>query len=499
MAHATTTLNPSHTSLRSFDELPGPRPWPLLGNATQVRTDRIHRDVEQWVRMYGPLLRFSLGPQKILVVADHQITANLLRDRPDAILRPQRMNELLREMGLKAGVFNAEGEAWQKQRRMVMAGFLPTQVRAYHPTLLKVADRLHKRWQKAARAGETLELLPELMRYTVDGVAGLAFGADVNTLESDHDVIQTHLDKVFPQWFQRITSAVPYWRFVKLPADRALDRSVQAINAAIGNFIAQARQRLADDPALRATPGNLLEAMIVAADEPGSGLSDDDVAGNVLTMLLAGEDTTATTIAWLFYYLHQDLESLHKVRMEVTRHAPGVAPWSTEHLAGMSYLDACINEALRLKPVAPFHPLESAKDMVIADVAVPAGTLIWAAVRVDAMDPARVPQPEAFKPERWLSEGSAQGQPHGNTHGVEQGHDSSLKRLSIPFGAGPRVCPGRHLAITEIKMAAAMLLTHFDIDSLGTDSGEPPRELMAFTMSPIGLRMRLREREPQSA
>jgi cytochrome P450 len=394
------------------------------------------------------------------------------------------MNELLREMGLKAGVFNAEGEAWQKQRRMVMAGFLPTQVRAYHPTLLKVADRLKTRWQKAARAGETLDLLPELMRYTVDGVAGLAFGADVNTLESE-DVIQMHLDKVFPQWFQRITSAVPYWRFVKLPADRALDRSVQAINAAIDGFIAQARQRLADDPALRAAPGNLLEAMIVAADEPGSGLSDDDVAGNVLTMLLAGEDTTATTIAWLFYYLHQDLESLHKVRMEVTRHAPGVAPLSPEHLAGMGYLDACINEALRLKPVAPFHPLESAKDMVIADVAVPAGTLIWAAVRIDAMDPARVPQPEAFRPGRWLSEGA---------HGGEQGHDSSLKRLSIPFGAGPRVCPGRHLAITEIKMATAMLLTHFDVDSVGTDSGEPPRELMAFTMSPIGLRMRLRER-----
>ncbi|MGC4059953.1 MAG: cytochrome P450 [Aquabacterium sp.] len=487
MAHAPTTLNPNRASLRNLDELPGPRPWPLLGNATQVRTDRIHRDVEQWVRLYGPMLRFSIGPLKILVVSDHQLIANLLRDRPDGILRPQRMTELLLEMGLKSGVFNAEGEAWQKQRRMVMAGFLPTQVRAYHPTLLKVAERLKGRWQKAARAGETLDLLPELMRYTVDGVAGLAFGADVNTLESDHDVIQTHLDKVFPQWFERITSAVPYWRFVKLPADRALDRSVRAINAAIDRFIAQARQRLADDPALRAAPGNLLEAMIVAADEPGSGLSDDDVAGNVLTMLLAGEDTTATTIAWLCHYLHQDQEVLRKVRAEVTQHAPGVAPLSPEHLAGMGYLDACINEALRLKPVAPFLPMESAKDMVIGDVAVPAGTLIWTAARIDAMDPARVPRPEAFLPERWLDEGASQG------------HDSSLKRLSIPFGAGPRVCPGRHLAITEIKMATAMLLTHFDIESVGTQDGLPPRELMAFTMSPIGLRMRLRERQPHQA
>jgi len=394
MAHAqTSTLhNPAQrpgTHLRSLDELPGPRPLPLLGNALQLRTDRIHLDVEQWVRIYGDTFRFSLGPLKLLVVTDQATIGALFRDRPEGIRRPLLAAEVLHEMGFKSGVFNAEGEAWRKQRRMVMAGFLPTQVRAYHPTLLKVAERLKGRWQRAASQGQTLELLPELMRYTVDGVAGLAFGSDVNTLESEGDVIQDHLDKVFPAWFRRINSVVPYWRYLKLPQDRALDRSVKAVNVAIDGFIAQARQRLADDPALRTAPRNLLDAMIVAAEAPDSGVSDDDIAGNVITMLLAGEDTTAITMAWLLYFLHRHPSVMHKVRTEIQHSAAGHAPLSPEHLGAMSYLDACINEALRLKPVAPFLPMEAAREMVIGDVSVPAGTLIWAVQRHFPASPTR--------------------------------------------------------------------------------------------------------------
>ena len=97
---------------------------------------------------------------------------------------------------------------------------------------------------------------------------------------------------------------MPYWRWIKLPADRALARSIVEVNAAVaGLHRAGARSACAHDPALRAQPRNLLEAMIVAADEPDSGIDDNQVAGNVLTMLLAGEDTTANTMAWMIHLL----------------------------------------------------------------------------------------------------------------------------------------------------------------------------------------------------
>ena len=94
------------------------------------------------------------------------------------------------------------------------------------------------------------------------------------------------------------------------------------INRTILDFVAQARQRLRDEPALRVQPRNLLEAMIVAADEPGSGLDDKHVAGNVLTMLLAGEDTTANTLAWMIHLLHRNPQALQRVQHEVRTLAP---------------------------------------------------------------------------------------------------------------------------------------------------------------------------------
>jgi hypothetical protein len=138
---------------------------------------------------------------------------------------------------------------------------------------------------------------------------------EVNTLESDGDVIQQHLDKIFPALFRRILAPVRYWRYVRLPADRALDRSVLAVKIAIEGFIAQARERIRQEPDRREHPRNLLEAMIAASDLADSGVTDREVAGNVLTMLLAGEDTTANTLAWMAERLarHPDaLEQCHR-------------------------------------------------------------------------------------------------------------------------------------------------------------------------------------------
>ncbi len=97
-------------------------------------------------------------------------------------------------------------------------------------------------------AGADIDLQADLMRFTVDAIAGLAFGTDVNTLESDDDVIQRHLDKIFPKLFTRIIAPLPYWRLFKLPSDRELDRALVAVNAAIDGFIASARRQLAERP-----------------------------------------------------------------------------------------------------------------------------------------------------------------------------------------------------------------------------------------------------------
>lgn len=475
-------VEPAHAALRSFDDLPGPRGIPVFGNALQIDTARAHLQFDQWCREYGAIYKLRLGKRKVVVVGDHGIVAGILRDRPNGFSRTSRLEQIWTEMGLPAGVFGANGEVWRRQRRMVMAGFDPAHVKNYFPSLQTVAQRLRSRWQKAARQQQAIDLQADLMRYTVDTIAGLAFGAEVNTLESDQDIIQQHLDKIFPALFKRIFAPLPLWRIKRSAADRSLERSIGEVMAAVDGFVAQARLRMAAKPELREHPVNLLEAMIAAADQPESGIDDRQVAGNVLTMLLAGEDTTANTLAWMIHLLWLNPPTLARAREEVRRVCGDSASPTLAHIAQLDYIEACAHETMRLKPVAPQLPLETLRDTVIGDVKLPAGIVVVSLLRRDSVSDSHVADAATFAPERWLLDGDASLAA------------SSAKRISMPFGAGPRICPGRYLALLEMKMAMAILLNGFEILSVDTPDGQPARERLSFTMTPVGLSMRLAER-----
>lgn len=462
--------------LRQLSELNGPPGLPFVGNAFQIKRERVHQDMEALCRQYGPYFMVRFGRRKLLVVADHEATNQVLKARPHDFRRSTRLSEAAGSLGMALGLFMAEGEQWHHQRRMVMASFAPQRIRSYFPSMLNVTRRLHDRWQLAAQARQPIDLQADLMRYTVDAITGLAFGHDVNTLEADGDVIQRHLDAIFPALFKRILSVFPLWKLIKLPADRQLEHSVAEINKAIEGFIAEARERMRLDPSRRVEPPNLLEAFIAAAETEGSGVNDADVKGNVVTMLLAGEDTTANTLAWLVYLLHHNPAALDRVKQEVSTIAPrGLADFTPDTLAKMDFLEACANEAMRLKPVAPFLPVQALRDTVVHDIAVPKGTLVWNVMRHDSVSAQYLTDPLDFKPERWLDQGN-----------------SPAKHLSMPFGSGPRICPGRYLALLEIKMAIAMLAGHFDIVSVNTPDGQAAKEIMAFTMGPEGLSLTLK-------
>ncbi len=471
--------------VRSVSDLPGPPGWPSVGNLFQLDRARVHQTVEQWCRQYGPVFQMKLGTTRFVVVSDHEAIGAVLRDRPDGFRRPPRLEVVWREMGLAPGVFGANGDAWRRQRRMVMAGFDPSHVRAYFPSLSRVTQRLRKRWMAAAHSASVIDLQSDLMRFTVDAIAGLAFGSEINTLESDEEVIQQHLDQIFPAVSRRMLSPLPYWRYLRLPADRRLERGVNAVNLAVQTFIGKARQRLKSNPQLRHNPANLLEAMIVAADAADSGVDDHDVAGNVLTMLLAGEDTTANTLAWMLHLLQNNPLAQQKVQDEVRGVAAGSGPghvFTQDQLASLDYVEACAHETMRLKPVGPLNLVQALRETTVANVRVPAGGMVWLVMRHDSVHEAHFTKAGDFEPQRWLEESGTGAAP------------SSAKRVSMPFGAGPRVCPGRYLALLEMKMAIAMLFNSFDIESVGTADGTEPLEHLSFTMAPVGLKMRLNQR-----
>lgn len=466
-------------TLRSIDQVDGPRAVPLLGNALQFEPSQMHSAFERWQHRYGNLYRLRLGRQPALVLSDPAAIAALLRDRPDTWRRWHVVESIIAEAGID-GVFSVEGDAWRRQRRLVMQAFDPAHLRRFFPSLARVTGRLHRRWMSAARSGAEVDLQADLMRYTVDVTAGLAFGSDVNTLEAKREVIQQHLDKVFPMVQRRMNAPFPYWRYIRLRADRAFDRHLGQIHAAIRGFIEDARARIAREPSLRRTPSNLLEAMIVAHDADSGALTDRELAGNVFTILLAGEDTTANSLAWTIHLLFEHPDAWRRVVAEAdVALGPEAVPTRFEQLAGFGFAEACLNEAMRLRPVAPIIGLESNRETSVLDVRVSARTPVFCLMRPAAVDGQNFDDPLQFRPERWLDSGDAGA-------GLK-----SARRATMPFGAGPRLCPGRYLALQEMKMVLAMLARSFTLQRVGTRDGEELRERMSFTMAPVGLRMSL--------
>ena len=339
------------TTTRSISDLPGPSRLPVLGNAHQVRTETLHLTVEEWCERYGPIFRFDLGPRPVVCVGDLEEINPILRDRPDGFRRWREIQTVFDEMGI-SGVFSEEGDAWRRQRRLSVTALNSNHLQRYFHIIRTATERLHHRLTGAARDEQALDIVGELTSLTVDVTSALAFGHDLNTLERRDNELQGHIQRTFEMLSRRVFAPVPYWRWVRLPADRALDRSLVDLHRAVEGFIEQARERMASRPGLREAPENFLEGMLAAQEAEGA-FTDEEIIGNVFTLLLAGEDTTAHTMAWTLWFLASRPEVQGRWAndaREVLSEHPFPADYET--IERLSYGEAVLRESMRLKPVA---------------------------------------------------------------------------------------------------------------------------------------------------
>lgn len=471
------TLSPT----RTLADLPSPKGIPFFGNIFQIESDRFHQTLEKWARGFGPLYKIQIGRKPLLIVADATMIGALLRDRPDAVRRSSRTANAINDMGV-TGVFSDEGDEWRKQRKLVMRALTPEVIRSFFPNLIVLTERLQLRWQTAITAGKPINLLRDLKAYALDVTIGLAMGQDINALEHDNNPLQSDIEFIFSRIARRLISPFAYWHYLKLPVDRAADKSAARIRHAVTGFIAEARKRLEEHPERRLKPTNMMEALIAARDEPGSEFTDDHVVGNAMTMVFAGEDTTSNTIAWLLNFVARDPEVAAHIAAEADAALDGdLLLKAFDKLDQFPFTEAATNEAMRLKPVAPLLGFETNKDMVIGDTMVPQGTVMLACMRYAALLDENFPQHQTFNPDRWTSDQA-------------KTTNADPARKLFPFGGGPRFCPGRFLAMTEIKMVTTMIARNF---TMSIDPDAPPvDEQFTFTMTPSALPIRLAQRAP---
>ena len=464
--------------------LPGPRSLPIIGNYHQINLDRLHIDLENWADQYGPIYRVRFRSSDIAVISDRRAIQQVLVQRPEKFRREQVLESVAKEMHLN-GVFVAEGDDWRRQRRLVVAALSRARLSGFFPQLITIVERLKQRWERAAERGRPVNITDDLNRFTVDVTMHIAFGIESNTLATSGPVIQKHLDIIFPKIHQRTNLPFAYWRHFKLPSDRKLESALREIRREADAIIKTTRTRLRARPELRDSPGNFLEALLANAERENSGFTDPEIFANIGTLLLAGEDTTANTIAWAVYSFAKYPEHFARALQEVDQVLAGDnLIRRPEQLEQLPFLDAFRDEVMRLKPVAPVMVMQSNDDVEILGTLIPKGTALMLLTRHMATQDGNFSQPREFQPDRWLKSSSKNF----------SRHDASA---FIPFGAGARFCPGRNLAFLQIRAVLPMLCRNFDIELVNVKGGV--RERLAFTMFPDNLFVKLTARRNSTA
>lgn len=461
-------------------DLPGPKGKPIVGNMFEVNIHNLHNQLSDWVDEYGDVFNLNLGLGTMLIIARPSMIDYVQKNRPSLFRRMDKLNYVLEEEGI-SGVFNAEGEKWKQHRSMVAKGLDIKHQVAFFPWMMKVTDRLMRKWQKEAGQQSSFSIQDDFLRYTVDVSTNLAFGKEMNTLEERQGAIQDDMEKVFPMIFKRINQPIPWYKWFKSKADKEYNAATDRLQEFVDEVIGSTKQRLNDQPSLKEHPQNFLEAIIVAAEEDQQ-FKDEDIRSNLLTLLLAGEDTTAHTLTWAITLLHNQPEVIAKAREEVDSVLGENATVTRfEQLQQLEYVGAIINEVMRLKPVAPITLYQPNEDVVIEGIEVKKDSRMLVHLRKSATMEEHFSSAGEFLPERWIK--SKSKCPVHNTAAYN------------PFGGGPRYCPGANLALTEMKLVLAMLFKNFDFELMTPI--EDIKEIMAFTMMASDFEVKFTQRNKQ--
>ena len=442
----------------------------------QIDVSRLHLQIESWEKEFGDVFKIKLAGIKLIVISNPELIQKILKLRPKEFQRASKLNRIIREQGIH-GLFNAEHGDWEKHRSIITKGLDVKHQIQFFPELKEITERLYHKWEKDAREGNEVDLQQDFLRFTVDVTTSIAFGIKMNTIEEEGGVIQDHLEKVFPMIFKRINEPIPFHKIFKTKKDKDFEKSLNEIHIFIDEIIKKGKARIAQNPALRENPSNVLEAILVAA-ETIDGFGDEEVKGNLLILLMAGEDTTAHTLAWSIVELIQNPSAIKTLQSEVDAVLKeDIFFQEYEHHNQLKYTEAVANETMRLKPVAPIVLNEPTETIEVDGYLFEKGHRLVIQTRIGAKSETYFTNAEQFNPERWIA---ASRCPMHNTDAF------------MPFGAGPRFCPGRNLAMLEMKMVLSMLFRNFNVEMVADNN--PIEEILAFTMLSTPYRVKLTKR-----
>ncbi|MCC6277814.1 MAG: cytochrome P450 [Oligoflexia bacterium] len=365
---------------------------------------------------------------------------------------------------LGAGLLGSDGEFWRKQRRLVQPAFHHHRTNNYGKIFVQYTHQMMAKWN-----GRTeITLLHEMTELTLKIVAKTLFNSDIEThIKTIEECVEAMMD-----YFLNVLNLafkLPLW--VPTPDNLKVRKHKKATDNIIFEIIRQRRASNED-------PGDLLSMLLNAQDaDDGTQMSDQQIRDEVITLFMAGHETTALALSFTIHLLSTNPHTMMKVREELKRVLNGKDPELAD-LARLTYLRQVIMESMRLYPPAWSMGREATEEIKLRDYVIPKGSQIgivqWAMHR----DARYFDEPLEFKPERWEGEFAKTIPPFAY----------------FPFGGGPRICIGKEFAMMEITMVLATLLQHFEIQVYGPQKLEVvgsvtlrPKHSIRARISPLNL------------
>jgi cytochrome P450 len=359
------------------------------------------------------------------------------------------------------GLVTSEGEFWRRQRRLAQPAFHRQRISSYGEVMVEYAQRTFDKW----KAGETRDISRDMTRLTLEIVVKTLFNSDIS---NDADHVGAMLSEIVKPFSSQATLKWILDNRLPTPGHRRYFKAVSEIDRIVFRIIAERRKSKSDE-------GDLLSMLLQAQDEDGSQMTDAQLRDEVMTLFLAGHETTALALSWSLYLIATHPEAEKKFYAEVDQVLQGRVP-TVDDMRSLLYTEMIAKEAMRLYPPAYAVGREALEDTEIGGFRVPRKSQVFAFQWATQRDERYFNNPHAFDPERWTAERSA----------------SLPKYAYFPFGGGPRQCIGNYFAMMEIVLLLATVAQRFRF-SMPTD--EKVELLPVLSLRPKhGIKMLLSER-----
>ena len=412
-------------------------------------------------RTCGPLAFFTCGPRRFLLVAEPDLIGQVLMKQSKQFEKSLAIKSTKRFLG--TGLLTNEGEDHLRNRRLMQPAFHMQRVAAYADSMVQYAGDAQARWAD----GQELDIAEEMMKLTLRVVGKTLFNSDTGELGERVSAAMSVLMNLFP-YLQ--LPFFPWLEYLPLPFVRRMLAADATISEIVLNIIAERRRSGRDE-------GDLLSMLLNSQEEDGRGLTDQQVRDEVLTLFLAGHETTGHALAYTWHLLAQHPEVAEKMRGEIAEVLGEGTPTMADSRR-LPYTEAVLTESMRLYPPAWVVARGALEDLELGNlpgVRIRRGTTIMMPQVLVHRQERFYEDPLSFRPERWTPEFRA-----------------ALPRFAyFPFGGGPRACIGESFAWMELILVTAVIARRWRMEPV-----VPAHELVlhpSVTLRPrTGVRVKLR-------